>query len=168
MGKEKNAAKYVKDKKIMKGYSNGEFRPNNYLTRAEAAKVIVMANKFKSIPAKKSFNDINTKDWFAPYVNIVVKKGLVSGYNGNLFKPAKNITRAEFLKMALLAKNISPADTKNDPYRDVPADSWYEKYFSFARTNGLISPDSKGLIYPNKIINRIEVAQIIYKLSQIK
>ncbi len=168
IGKERIFAEYANKNKIITANARGEFRPNAFLNRAEAVKAILTANKIKLIPAKKDFQDVNRNDWFAKYVSTAFEKGLISGYPGNYFKPANTITKAEFLKMALLAKGIKPRDTKFSPYRDVPADSWYEPYFSFARNNGLLKPDSHGYINPNKPISRIEAAQILYELAQLR
>ncbi len=168
IGKERIFAEYADKNKIITANARGEFRPNEFLNRAESVKAILTANKIKLNPAKKDFQDVNRNDWFAKYVTTAFEKGLVSGYPGDYFKPANSITKAEFLKMALLAKGINPRDSKFAPYRDVPADSWYEPYFSFARNNGLLAPDSQGYIKPNKTISRIEAAQILYKLSQLR
>jgi hypothetical protein len=168
IGKERAAAQYVKTYKIMNGYSNGEFRPNDYLNRAEATKAIITSGKLKLIPTKNTFKDVKSTDWFSKYVSTALSYGLISGYEGNLFKPTKNITKAEFLKMALVSRKINLADKDKDPYRDVPANSWYEKYFTFARNNGLINSDSRGFVYPNRPISRIEAAQVLYKLFQLK
>ena len=167
IGKERIFAEFVDKNKIITANAQGEFRPSKFLNRAEAVKAILTANKIKLNPAKKIFQDVNRQDWFAKYVSTAYDKGLVAGYSGKYFKPANGITKAEFLKMSLLAKGIVPLDTKFSPYRDVTADSWYEPYFSFARSNGLISPDAQGLVHPNKVISRIEAARILYKLSQI-
>lgn len=164
--KDRTAAKYVKDNNIMKGY-NGEFKPNNFLNRAEAAKIIVTANKLKLNPAKKDFQDVDRNAWFAKYVSTVANLGIVSGYQGNLFKPSKEVTVAEFLKMALVAKGVDPAVTNASPYKDVSASAWYEKYFTYARNNGLLKADSRGQVHPNKKISRMETAYLLYKLSQL-
>ena len=167
VGKDRIFAEFVNKNKIITANARGDFRPNDFLNRAEAVKAIITANKIKLIPAKKDFKDVNHRDWFAKYISTAFANKLVSGYAGNYFKPANSITKAEFLKIALVAKGIHPHDTKFAPYRDVPADSWYEPYFSFARNNGLLKPDSRGMIHPNKTISRIEAAQILYKLSQL-
>jgi hypothetical protein len=168
IGKDRIFAEYVNKNKIITANARGDFRPNNFLNRAEAVKAIITANKIRVIPAKKDFNDVDRKDWFAKYVSTAFAKKLISGYAGNLFKPANSITKAEFLKMALIAKGINSSDTKFSPYRDVPADSWYEPFFSFARNNGLLKQSSQGFVKPNKTISRIEAAQILYKLSQLR
>lgn len=168
IGKERTAAEYVKNNGIMQGNNRGEFLPNNALNRAEAAKAVVISAKLKVIPAKQNFTDVDRKAWFAKYVSTAVYHNFISGYAGNIFKPAKNITRAEFLKMALISKGINPASTNFSPYKDVQADSWYSKYFSFARNNGLLAKNAQGFIYPNKPISRIDAAYILYKLSTLR
>ncbi len=168
VGEERFAAQYVKDRKIMKGYTDGSFRPNQTLNRAEAVKVIVEANEIPLTKSENKFRDVSPSAWFYPYVNTAVANEIVRGYAGNWFKPANEVSLAEFLKMASEAKKVSLQDGKTKPYVDVPADSWYEKYFSFARKKGLIKPNSQGQVQPNKKISRIEVAIILYKLSNLR
>lgn len=168
IGREKAAAEYVKNYDIMEGNSKGEFRPEAFLNRAEAVKSIIASSKLKLVSAKNNFKDVDTSDWFEKYVSTAVINGLVTGYDGNLFKPGNSVTKAEFLKMALVSKGIDPAETNRSPYKDVAADSWYERYFSFARNNGLLDKDSRGMVFPNKTITRIDAAYVLYKLHQLK
>lgn len=85
---------------IMKGYGNGFYKPDNYITREE---VSVVVSKLIDIVQKQnaSDKDINfidrdsISDWALPYVDKAIEFNILSGYPDNTFKPQNNITREE-------------------------------------------------------------------------
>lgn len=69
------------------GYTDGTMRPENYITRAEAAVLIsrVFPNKFTE---KKEFGDsVNIGDWAKNAIFQLVAAGLLSGYEDTTFRP---------------------------------------------------------------------------------
>lgn len=88
-----------------KGNLTGKFGPDDLVTRAAAAKVLIQAFDIKlesDLPS--TFNDIDTSMWFYDYVNTAQKHSLVSGYSDGRFGAADPITRAQIAKMISLAK----------------------------------------------------------------
>ena len=64
-----DAVTYMTGKKIISGYSDGTFRPNNKVTRAEFAKMMVLALDLKlHNPKDKSFLDIGKDNWAFKYI----------------------------------------------------------------------------------------------------
>jgi hypothetical protein len=96
--------KIVNGYKDEQGNETGFFGPDNHVTRAEAAKILV--NNF-GVPQKtdppNGFTDVHAGDWFTEFVTIAFNNGLVQGYPGNLFRPQSPITRAEMAKMLVKA-----------------------------------------------------------------
>lgn len=88
---------------IIDGYPDGTFRPDAPVTRAEAAKILLLAAALPSDPALLSpFADVPDDAWFAPAVTMLATVGIVQGYPDGLFHPEATITRAEATKIALL------------------------------------------------------------------
>jgi hypothetical protein len=83
------------------GYGDGTFRPNDPITRQEAAKIIgVLLGIKDSGDVKTSFaDDYAIPDWSDGYVQGLVDKGILSGYGDNTFKPQNNIRRDEGVKI---------------------------------------------------------------------
>lgn len=81
--------------KYASGYEDGSFRPEAYITRAEAAAVICKA--FGGDIEKES--DFSDKDSIAPwakdYIDILVSGGFMKGYEDGSFKSSAYITRGE-------------------------------------------------------------------------
>lgn len=108
----------------IEGYSDGTFRPNNNINRAEALKIII-ASQFKDKDisgGSENFSDVNGGNWFASYVSFAVMKNYVSGYNDGTFRPGNNITRAEAAKiLALVHEEVvygTPAPENQPPQQE--------------------------------------------------
>ena len=80
---------------VLGGYSDGTFRPNAPITRAEFAKIAVSFAQINGSAVYSYFTDVKTTDWFAPYVTAAKDSGLIEGYSDGSFKPENRITRAE-------------------------------------------------------------------------
>ncbi|MGE7691652.1 InlB B-repeat-containing protein [Lysinibacillus sp. NPDC097214] len=75
--------------------SNGAFRPNASITRAEMAKVIVFA--FGLTPEGNStFKDVDPSHWANSYIAALADHNIALGDENGNFRPNENLTRAEF------------------------------------------------------------------------
>lgn len=82
----------------LSGYEDGTVRPNDQITRAEAAAVIAKALDLsgEDITNLDEFTDANAiADWAKPYISLVLNNDLMGGYPDGSFKATNNITRAE-------------------------------------------------------------------------
>ena len=85
---------------IIKGDANGYVRPNDYVTREEAA--VIMCRAFYS-EADGNVDTLSFKDndsistWSRADILTCVKKGYITGYPDGELKPKNNITRAEII-----------------------------------------------------------------------
>ncbi|MBT4936282.1 S-layer homology domain-containing protein, partial [Candidatus Peregrinibacteria bacterium] len=96
--------KYVysaKNSDIVKGYSDGSFKPANVVNRAEALKMILEAAGATEYNGTHSFTDVAADAWFEKYVALAVTKGIVKGRSSTSFAPGDPVTRAEIAKMVV-------------------------------------------------------------------
>ena len=117
---------YMASKGYIEGYPEGDFRPDNPITRAEFA---TMISRFDDIvnSGENMFVDIETH-WAWLYINNVAERGWVSGFGKGIFGPDINITRAQVVKIInrMLHREI---DIKDIPgwartFIDVSDDYW--------------------------------------------
>jgi hypothetical protein len=97
---------------IINGYPDGTFKPDNLVTRAEFAKMIVcmlgLDAAAKSLEGEAvPFADVDADHWAAGFINVAQMMGIVNGYEDGTFRPEGNITYAEALKMVLAAMGYS-------------------------------------------------------------
>ena len=117
---------------VLGGYSDGTFRPNAPITRAEFAKIAVSFSQANGSAVYSYFTDVKTTDWFAPYVTTAKDSGLIEGYSDGSFKPENRITRAEACAIvnSVLGRKPSKSHMKISGRIDWPdcttADWFYE------------------------------------------
>ena len=84
---------YMEQFGIVRGYSDGTFRPNAPITRAEFAAICCRFEQLTDGAA--TFPDVPASHWAAKSISYAAKRGWVTGYADGTFKPGNNITRAE-------------------------------------------------------------------------
>ncbi|MFH1720353.1 MAG: DKNYY domain-containing protein [Patescibacteria group bacterium] len=149
------AIQFLQDKGVVQGYSDNTFRPDNLVNRAEFLKM-VMELKEWSIENEHEgiFHDVDSADWFAPYVHSAAKNNLVNGYPDGFFRPEQNINFAEASKIITKAfrYNTNSSEEKR----------WYEPYV-IRLSNKHAIPDSIDSFWKN--ITRGEIAELIWRMS---
>ena len=108
--------------------SNGYFRPNEAITRAELA--AMLANFTDTAGAANYFNDVSARYWAANAIAICAKLGWINGYPDGSFRPDKNVTRAELMAMINRATGRAPKSADAflpgmKTWIDNTADKWY-------------------------------------------
>jgi hypothetical protein len=112
---------------ILKGYSDGTFRPNAPITRAEYAAI---ASRFDALTGgTASFSDVASDHWAYDSIVNAAAKGWVNGYPDGTFKPDKYITRAEAMKLTnkVLNRSVDAAGILSAAavWPDNLASEWY-------------------------------------------
>lgn len=108
--------------------SNGYFRPNEAITRAELA--AMLAKFSETTVAANYFNDVSAKYWAANAIAICAKLGWITGYPDGTFRPDKNVTRAELMAMINRATGRAPKSADAflpgmKTWIDNTSDKWY-------------------------------------------
>lgn len=90
---------------IVNGTSSTTFEPNKTVTRAEIAKMLVLAHGYDEvldmIDTEKVFSDVKKSSWYYDYVYLANAYGLIKGYPDNKFCPDKEVTYSEAVAMIL-------------------------------------------------------------------
>ncbi|WP_193196885.1 glycoside hydrolase family 10 protein [Nostoc sp. MG11] len=159
-------------RRIVNGYPDGTFRPNNSLTRAEFAAIITKA--FTQVAKQRQyipFVDVPTNHWAAAAIQTAYEKGFISGFPDKSFRPNNRITRVEVLVSLVSGLEIA-AKIKPDPlsalpqiYQDAAQIPEYGRnQIAIATSAGLVPnfPNIK-LLNPNLAATRSDVAVIIYQ-----
>lgn len=95
----KEAIEALYSEGIISGRGNKLFAPDDFVTRAEFTKMLVMSTQVLSNTAKCSFNDAKEQDWFYEYVASAYENGFVEGDGDNKFNPDAHISREDIATM---------------------------------------------------------------------
>jgi len=154
---------------IISGYSDGSFRGEKSITRAEFASIAVNALGLTADGDGTVFTDVKADDWFCGAVGKAYELGLVSGRGAGKFDPDANITRQEAMvileKMAALM-NLTGNAGELDAFSDADQlASWAQSAAQFNVGNGIIK-GSGGMLRPQDEIKRSETAISILLVLQ--
>lgn len=97
---------------IINGYEDGTFLPDNTITRAEAAKVLVCAlnaeDSAKGMADQELFTDVPSTHWAAGYVNYAANFGIIAGRGNGIFDPESPVSYEEIVKMVVAMLGYTP------------------------------------------------------------
>ncbi len=144
------------------GYQDGTFRPDNAITRAEVAAIMAKTVNYKKEEDKSytntPFSDVARSEWYADDIGFVASLGVIAGYKDGTFKPNSNITRAEFVTMAM---KIDRVVNSSKSFKDMSDADWYAEYVKSAAEKGYATGYLDGTFRPNNPITRAEAVTII-------
>ncbi|HEX6922706.1 MAG TPA: S-layer homology domain-containing protein [Bacillales bacterium] len=147
---------------LLNGYTNQKFKPQDSITRTEAAAVVARVLDLKTSDNHTPFDDVSSDYWGAGAIEAVRKAGIMEGYNGNEFDPKQPITRAEIA--ALISRSFGLTQSAGtDEFKDVSSDYWaYEaiqKMIAADLTNGY----DNGTFRPKTDASRAEFSAFLYR-----
>lgn len=128
-------------------------------------------------PSQDIFADVADDFWAYDYIYGLNFMNIINGYSdaGKLiFRPAANITRAEFVKLLVSANNINLADAEGIELKFADTDTipeWAMPYVKAAVMNGLVSGKNignKNYFAAGDYITREEIAAIIGRSIDLK
>lgn len=166
--------------KLITGYSNGTFKPNGKITRAEFATILSRATKLESAASSNPFRDLKGH-WAEPSVSQLVGQGFINPGNYPYgFKPNTELTRYEMMKWianGLVKSNDSFKqafeDTKETLLPTPEAVKGQIKneqipYMALVRGTGIIEGYTDGSLRPSNTTTRAEVASILLRYMDVE
>lgn len=154
----------LSEQEVVSGYESSMFGPDNFLSRAEMAKIAVLAFELEHEDGNE-FSDVDAKQWYAEYVNTAASHGIITGYeneNGErtgLFGPANFVTRAEAVKILVEAAELEIEDDDSH-FEDVVRNDWYFKYIETAYENEIIDGYENGEFGPSDFVTRAQISKM--------
>ncbi len=144
------AVDVLSEEGVLNGYGDGTFRPTKSITRAEFAKVIVMAcYAYESDAPAARFSDVASNKWYASFIAKAAEHNVVNGYGDGTFRPERNITNTQAIVMVLRAMGYT-----DEYFGGYNAD----KYISQANNLGILIGVKTG----SDASTRGNVAQLVY------
>ena len=169
-----NSISTVTKANLMKGYSDGTFRPNQPMTREEVAALFNnITDDSTAAFLSSKFKDITSDRWSALAIESVARKNIISGYGDDTYKPEKYMSRQEF---AVVADNYihylgyiteDPTVLDNISYGDQKfVAPWAQDAVRELAYLGFTNYAPGTLFNPEKYVTRAEAAEIAYRMTQ--
>ncbi len=141
---------------IVSGGSDGNYHPEQGLTRAQFCKLAVLAeghgDQVSGSAYRTLFSDVTADHWAAPYINLACEEGLVSGYGNGTFGPDDPVTVGQAVTVAL--RLLGYTTDQVGPF-------WPEDYMALGERLGLLDGVSGD---PDHALTRGEAALLLYAL----
>ena len=142
---------------VINGYTDGSFKPNDTVTRAEMAKMIYVLRTGNSDASaynndKTSFTDVNGH-WAAGFIKYCQSVGIIAGQSATKFAPDQTVTAQEAAKMLLVTLGYDANKA------GLVGINWASKTNALADENGLLDDVNTSFTGP---CPRQYAAQLIY------
>ncbi len=163
-------------KLIIQGQSDTSFGPDNSITRAEFAALLVRSLGLKEDKSGTKFNDVTEDQWFAGAIGTAAKVGIVEGMEDGSFRPHANISREQMAVM--IARAVKAAGhsidigSKQAQILNVFADrgsinSWALTAVAQAVQAGIIQGMSADTFVPSDNATRAQAAVMLKRFLQV-
>lgn len=141
----------------------GNFLLSRTLTRAELAKVSLLAAGIEvEIATETPFPDL-TADWMKDILFTAKKHGIIEGYTDGKFRPNSEVTYIEALKIMGEALDENIGAPSRDLYDDSKTTDWWTKYIERAYERNLLSIKSGNTFEIHRPFTRNMMAQMLYR-----
>ncbi|PKM75968.1 MAG: hypothetical protein CVU90_14780 [Firmicutes bacterium HGW-Firmicutes-15] len=154
---------YLAGKGIITGYPDGGYHPNEGITRAQAAVVIVKAvglNVDSRLPMP--FSDVPQNHWARDYIAAVAQTGYMSGYPGQSFEPDEKLSRAEGISLTLQVSKQPTKGAELPQLSDINNTYWAAPAVAVGLASGMVGISSDGKQYlPDEAFTRINMAHAL-------
>lgn len=156
------AVRFVRERGLMNGYSDGQFGPNNPLSRAQLAQILFNKEGRPGVNYLMDFSDVADEAWYAGAIRWAASRGIVGGYGNGAFGPNDPITR-EQLAVMLWRYSGSPAAANMElNFNDESAVSPFAREaLCWAVENGILNGYGGGRLVPQGQATRAQTAQML-------
>ncbi|RXT04583.1 S-layer homology domain-containing protein [Ammoniphilus sp. CFH 90114] len=146
--------------RMISGYPDGTFRPNQTITRAEFASLLVKVFKLEERPGKV-FDDIQGH-WASKDIQTASAYGIIKGFSDSRFGPNEKITREQMATMMSLAKKWENI-TGNANYLDTEQIAgWAKDYVQAATKHQVMNGYPDQTFKPKKHTTRAEAVVVLF------
>lgn len=139
------------------GYPDGTVRPADKINRAETVtilfRLLTEESRGKYWSTTNPFTDVPRGDWYNTAVSTLYNAGILAGYPDGTFRPAANITRAEYATLFSRFFDVLSADGVD--FSDIEG-HWAEEWILSAAAHGFIYGYPDGTFRPDQEITRAE------------
>ena len=146
------------------GYKDGTFRPNQAITRGQAAKMLALALNLNITNQRNpGFRDVPEDHDFYRYIAALANEGIINGYEDKTFRPNEPINRNQMAKILALGYKFPISSKLTHNFSDV-SESNANRYFIQTIYDLGITKGTAGIKYsPFEPVTRGQLATFIVR-----
>ncbi len=145
------------DKGLAGGYSDGSFKPNGKVTRAEFVTLVNRAFGIEGKTSSTTFTDVKPEKWYSGDVYAAAAAGYTGGYDDGTFRPGKTISRQEVASILVRLLDLEPAVESIKIFKDAGSfPQWSRGSIGAAVTSGLMGGFPDNMFQAQRGITRAE------------
>lgn len=147
------------------------FRPKDKLKKAEFFKILfeLFGENGSNLTVSGNFKDVPEGSWFAPYVELGLKYGLVNTKQ-NKFEPESNLSKIQTLEYLFKMYGVAVAkidkSSRTDLFKDVTGNHTYYSLIKKAIDLEILEKNTTKLLEPYSPITRGEFSDLLFKFDQ--
>jgi len=168
----KQYIEYLSARGIINGYSDGSFRPNVVLSRAEGVTLLLKSSGLELDMGIEvgTFSDVPESHGLSAYIENAYSYSIVDGYADGRFGPSDNLTRAQFVKIMVevFSKKLSKIPDAYIKFSDVDKEHVFAPWIYSAYKVGITKGYEDSTFKPDATITRAEAATMIARYFQNK
>lgn len=153
----KQSIEKLKDDGLIQGYSDGNFRPQDTISREEILKIVFqVSEKEVDTTLENCYPDIDSSMWSQKYICTGSQLGIVKGFEDGKFRPYDTVTFLEAIAFGIRAFEL-----------EVPESGtlWYEKYRDFLDVKHIFP---KQAYTKETSITRWQAVELLSRMKQYK
>lgn len=108
------------------------------------------------------FSDLDSVSWAVEAIDYLAQRNVISGVEEGCFMPNAPVRREEFVKMLMLALDVSAEETEKT-FEDVKSDTWYYQYVMKAYAANIIKGVDFDIFGIGQPITREQMCTILYR-----
>jgi hypothetical protein len=166
-----NQIGFIATKGIVDEKANGIFNPKKDVTRAEFAKMLIVAFSLEDNQAIANYPDVDENKWYYPHVAAATKHGIMTGRKNGKLDPNGSLTREEM--SAMVTRTMKVLEKRNvieNPatFLGSFSDSGKASPFAMEPMASLVQAGilqgANSKIKPKTNTSRAEAALVMYRL----
>lgn len=145
---------------IVNGKPDGRYAPNDFITRAEAVKImygVLELAQFANETGEVRFKDVSTKHWAYKEIMTMSDWKYINGFPNGTFAPSAKLTRGQMATILYNTLNLLDGPSTL-PFQDVKKSAYYFKGVSALYKSGITKGKSATKFAPTAFVTRGELA----------
>lgn len=158
----------MRDQKIISGYENGMFKPNENIQRKHGAALVSRAVELPATTSYVAFKDVSTSNANHAAIKELQMAGIFKADSKGNFNPNVDMTRGEMAKVIATAFNLNVEKTDKSSFKDVKANSEYSPYIEALAKANITTGYGDGTFKPTGSLSRAHFAVFMHRAMEFK